>query len=315
MKIAILLSTYNGESFITEQLDSIAIQSYRDFEVFIRDDGSSDNTLSLLHDYCKKDCRFKLIESNGNLGSAGSFIQLLKVVESDVYLFSDQDDVWLPSKVERVVEHFKNVDMDISVLYHTDLRVVNQSLVTLHSSFLRQQCMDANYSNSKNNILIQNFVVGCTSAVNNSLKKQVFSVDFDIKNVAMHDWWLALIAKFFGRIDFDSNKTILYRQHGKNVLGAPSNSLMRYVISMLTGAGIGRVRNFRLKVSAQAVAFMQAYEPHLAQNHKENLILVSKIGEGGSLRDLITCYENGISMQGVKRNLALIYSFLFSGEK
>lgn len=311
MSVAILLSTYNGSSYLIEQLESLLHQTYRSFDVYIRDDGSTDNTLEIVKLYCEKYNQFHLLPADENLGCASSFMYLLNNVEADVYFFCDQDDIWLPEKISRAMVYFDGIDPSIPALYHSDLIVVDQNKNVLHESFLDQQCMCALDSMSKNNLFIQNFIVGCTTAINKSLVAKVFNFDKKPTNIAMHDWWIALVAKTMGTIYFDDEKTILYRQHSKNVLGAQSNSIFRYIKSFLSGHGKVKVNNFRTIVAKQAEAFLKTYYSFISQNDRNKLVLVSEIRPGYGIKGIMKCYNNQIRMQGLKRNIAMFYVSLF----
>nr|WP_318381087.1 glycosyltransferase family 2 protein [uncultured Enterobacter sp.] len=314
MIITVLLSTFNGENFLLEQLDSLRSQTYSEFKVYIRDDGSTDNTLSILESYCSKDSRFILINSGGNVGCAESFLKLMSSIESDVYMFCDQDDVWLKDKIARVYSHFSKVeDNSIPQLYHSDLIVVDEKLDVLNNSFLKHQSFNAYDSMAKNNLYIQNFVVGCTMAVNSALADKISKKLTDHKSIAMHDWWAALVAKSFGTIHFDDEKTILYRQHSKNVLGAQPNTLRRFIRSLISGNGLERVDRFRSIVVKQAESFIRIYADELPEDAVTKLkLVINGLGVRASFKSLVTCFFNGIYMQGYKRNFALIYSVLIS---
>lgn len=136
MNVAILLSTYNGEKYLEEQLDSLLLQSYQDFVVYIRDDGSSDRTVNIINQYVMKDNRFINVGNSENLGCAASFINLLRNASADIYMFCDQDDYWLPNKLQRAVDYFSAIDPLQPTLYHCDLSVVDEKLNIIQNSFL-----------------------------------------------------------------------------------------------------------------------------------------------------------------------------------
>lgn len=314
MNVVVLLSTYNGEAFLAEQLDSLLSQTYRDFTIYIRDDGSRDNTVNIIDDYCNKDIRIKRLESFENIGCAASFLSLMNHCESDIYIFCDQDDVWNPDKVKRIVEYYSSQDMTQPILYHTDLRVVDQNLNIIHNSFLHYQKMSPLHATKKNNLFIQNFVVGCTSAVNHSLVTLALTslTSQQYNNIAMHDWWLAMTARLFGRIHYDDVAPILYRQHANNVLGAKSSGIFRFLKLGFNGQGLKRVGSFREKVVNQNILLLEVYQDKLDVKDKKNLqIVVDALSENGGALPLMKCFMRGCYMQGMKRNLALLYSVVF----
>jgi rhamnosyltransferase len=311
MEVAVLMSTYNGEKFLSQQIDSVLSQEYQKFKLYIRDDGSSDASLDIVKKAAMNDDRIILFEDGSNLGASKSFISMLKKVSADIYFFCDQDDVWMKNKIGDGVCSLERFNRDIPILYHTDLQVVDSDLNLIHRSFLAHQSMVASKSMRKNNIYIQNFVVGCTVCFNRALADLVNDQNDKSYAIAMHDWWIALIAKSFGKIIFDETPSILYRQHETNVLGAPNNSFRRYINSYLSGKGLTKVKEFRIKTSSQAAEFLNQYGMLLTVRERKIYMKVSQLGEGCTVFNYVTCIFLGISMQGKKRNLALFYSILY----
>ena len=132
------MATYNSEKYIIEQIDSIIAQTYTDWSLYIRDDGSKDRTLSLIKDYQTRYDNIFLLDSHESLGPRDSFLDLLSKVESEYYMFSDHDDIWLSNKIERFVDE---IDTYISgndlcpIIVCSDLKVVDSELNELYPSF------------------------------------------------------------------------------------------------------------------------------------------------------------------------------------
>lgn len=308
--VAVLVSTYNGEHYIKEQLDSILNQSYNEVEIFIRDDGSSDRTVEIIEEYIGMHKNIHLIDNDENLGCAASFLSLLEHVNADYYFFCDQDDVWSEKKVEITLSSFLN-NNDIPHLVHSDLFVVNESLNMINQSFYDYQKLDPIIGYDKKKLVVQNYIVGCTVCINKELRDLVVKyINISgINGIAMHDWWIALTAMFFGKITYIARPLVHYRQHDNNVLGAPDNSFIRYMNSFFSGRGIEKVRGFTKKVSIQSDAFLNTYE-HLLCNEDIELLKRAKLFDtnlgAGNMLKLI--FSNKIRLQGKKRNLALIYT-------
>ena len=131
-QIDILMATYNGEKYLKEQIESILQQTYTNFKLIISDDCSKDNTREILEQYAQKDSRIEIHFQQQNLGYVKNFEFLLTKVENDIYMLSVQDDVWLPTKVEKTYNKMKEADAD---LVFTDLEVVDENLQTLYPSF------------------------------------------------------------------------------------------------------------------------------------------------------------------------------------
>lgn len=222
MKVVVLMSTWQGERFVEEQLRSILAQLPPRGQVIVRDDGSTDRcvaTIEALHD-----ARITVLRGE-NVGFARSFLHLLELApdDADVIMLSDQDDVWLPGKISRAVEHLAPLE-GTPALYCSRLQLVDESLRPLGLS--QHWCRAPSFRNA----LTENIAVGCTSAVNRAglLLARHYG---DPGRLTFHDWWLYLTIAAFGRVVFDSEPTILYRQHGTNNLGAGSG-LRRYLVML-----------------------------------------------------------------------------------
>ncbi len=218
MKVNILMSTYNGERFLAQQLDSILEQTYKDWTLLIRDDGSSDRTPEIIADYAQKDPRIVFInpDQRDNLGVIKNFYTLLKYQEADFYFFCDQDDVWLPEKLELCIQEGRKYPADKPLLVYTDLKVVNQDLEVQHPSMIRTQSGHANTTLLQE--LTENTVTGGVAMINEATAKNWQAQNLD--KLIMHDWFLALVAAAKGNLVYIDQPTELYRQHDSNVLGA-----------------------------------------------------------------------------------------------
>jgi rhamnosyltransferase len=220
----IVLSSYNGEQFITEQINSIRKQSFTDWTLLVRDDGSSDRTIPLVQALAEQDDRIRLLDdTQGRLGPAASFGVLLaraRDLGAPYVALSDQDDVWLPTKLARELERLKDQEAvsgtTTPLLIHSDLAVVREDLTLLHRSFLEFQGLQHQAQLPLRTLLIQNFVTGSTVVLNRALLECAVPVP----RVIMHDWWLALCAAASGRLLYLPEATVLYRQHRDNAQGS-----------------------------------------------------------------------------------------------
>ncbi|HEL1986571.1 TPA: glycosyltransferase family 2 protein [Streptococcus suis] len=216
MKVNILMSTYNGQQFLAEQIRSIQEQTYTDWTLFIRDDGSSDNSKEILKDFERQDSRIHLIDSDksDNLGVIKSFHKLVNHDRADYYFFSDQDDVWLPNKLELSLNEAQNYPANLPLMVYMDLKVVNQDLEIMTESMVKSQSHHANTELVQE--LTENTVTGGVAMINHTLAEMWQETD----DILMHDWYLALLASAFGNLVFIDQPGELYRQHSDNVLGA-----------------------------------------------------------------------------------------------
>lgn len=214
LKSAILMTTYNGEKFIEEQLKSIKHQTETNWRLYIRDDGSTDGTLAIIKKIAETDTRIVLLkDNNGNIGVKEGFLYLLRNVKAQYYFFSDQDDVWLPEKMGKTIKKFELHSKTDPVLVHTNLTTVDENLNVLKLSFHPM----SKKLDKLNVVLASNSVTGCTVAINNALKEKV--KDDSSKLMIMHDWWLAICAASFGHIEYVYQPMISYRQHSANQVG------------------------------------------------------------------------------------------------
>ncbi len=250
MKIHILLSTYNGEQFLAEQIQSIQNQTVQDWKLLIRDDGSRDRTREIIQEFVAQDSRIHWINENEskNLGVIKSFHNLAQFEEADVYFFSDQDDVWLPQKLELSLAEARKYPAEMPLLVYMDLTVVNQDLEVLSSSMIRSQSGHANTELVQE--LTENTVTGGVAMVNHALI-QLWNQTEDI---LMHDWYLALLATAFGKLVYIDQPGELYRQHEHNVLGARTWS--KRIKKWLRPSLLFRMYWDLIKKSQQQAAFL-----------------------------------------------------------
>lgn len=216
MKVNILLSTYNGERFLAEQIKSIQEQTYSDWSLLIRDDGSKDQTREIIQNFVSQDERIRFINADEvvNLGVIKSFYTLLHYEEADYYFFSDQDDIWLPDKLQTSLDQAQHYSNQEPLMIYMDLKVVNQDLEVMTESMIRTQSHHANTELVQE--LTENTVTGGVSMINHALAKLWTQTE----DIIMHDWYLALLATAFGKLVYIDQAGELYRQHTDNVLGA-----------------------------------------------------------------------------------------------
>jgi Glycosyltransferases involved in cell wall biogenesis len=234
--IAILMATYNGEKYIKEQLDSILNQTYKDITCFIHDDGSTDGTIDIIKKYAEDyPDKVRIVEGEPTGGSKNNFLFLLKEVEADYYMFSDQDDVWLPHKISTLKSGLDEIEQELGdkaadtpVMVFGDMKVVDEKLDVINDSFIRYNDLDTE-NLSINRLVVQNVVAGCTALFNRKLRDEGLKYKNQEK-LRWHDWWLVLIASGKGKIAFHNESLQLYRQHNDNSIGARNDKgLKKYM--------------------------------------------------------------------------------------
>lgn len=207
VKVNVLLSTYNGERFLREQIDSIFAQKDVEVLLTVRDDGSKDSTLSILQGYGSQLSWYQ----GNNLGPARSFMELLQRSEdADLYAFADQDDFWLADKLSVAANCLKEY-ADVPALYFSRTQLTDENLQPTG-------VVETNPLLTFGESLVYEFVPGCTIVMNRRLRDIVnrYTPDY----LSMHDVWVYSVALAVGaKVVFDKTPHILYRQHGNNTIG------------------------------------------------------------------------------------------------
>ncbi|MGH7507495.1 MAG: glycosyltransferase family 2 protein, partial [Longimicrobiales bacterium] len=232
--VVVVLSAYNGSRYIAQQIASIREQSCEDWRLLVRDDMSNDDTRAIVRRSAAADPRIILLPSDRrNLGPPASFGLLLQAavdLGAEYVFLADQDDVWLPDKMERGLAAARAAAAPgRPLLVHSDLRVVNNGLGTIAESFMRFQGIFNTAEQPLATLLAQNFVTGCATLVNRALLRVAIPIP---DGVTMHDWWLAQCAAASGTIVYLPAPGVLYRQHGANAVGASGvSALTRRAVS------------------------------------------------------------------------------------
>lgn len=288
-RVAILLSTYNGGRFLAQQLDSLLTQDYENFLIVARDDGSGDGTRQLLAAFAQQHGAMMHVveDGRGNLGPAASFSALLDYALANAELlrlkpaylmFCDQDDIWEPGKLKLQMGRMAQVealDPAAAVLVHSDLRVVDENNRELAASFLAYQGLESR-RNGFANILASNVVTGCTVLINEALARLAMPIP---SGAVMHDWWLALVAAAFGRVEFEPHPLVRYRQHGQNTLGARRRqSHTRGPAELIQTAMSAGVNPHLREAGAQAQVFRRRYADRMSPVQRGACALAGLMG-------------------------------------
>lgn len=224
-KVQILIATYNGEKYLEEQLNSILNQTYTNWEVLIRDDGSNDKTLNILSkylfDYPKN--FFIINDDLGNLGPCYNFLKLVEYSTSEYIFFCDQDDIWAENKLALFVESFEKAEKLYSkekpLLLHSNLSIINQNKDIISPSYTDFMKLNTVKQNKLEKLLVRNFP-GCSMAINRALINKTLP---NPNNIMMHDLWFSLIACIFGKIIYLNEPLVSYKIHDQNTIGIGKN--------------------------------------------------------------------------------------------
>ena len=255
-KVQVLMSTYNGEKYLKEQIDSIIKQEDVELEILVRDDGSRDSSIKILEELSKKYKNIKYYKGD-NLGPARSFMELLNKSDEtfDYYAFADQDDVWMPNKLINAIKKLEECE-DKPALYMSALEIVDENL-----NFIETKKVEGNFSFEGE--MIKNFATGCTMVLNKKLVNIV--KEYNPTYLIMHDSWITRVCYAIGgNVIIDEKSYIKYRQHGDNVLGYKDEGLQK----LKRQFKIAFKDNVCMRVNI-AKELKNGYEDKLADNTRE----------------------------------------------
>ncbi|MBO5548290.1 MAG: glycosyltransferase family 2 protein [Prevotella sp.] len=267
-RVVVLMSTYNGEKYLREQIDSILTQKGIDVQLIVRDDGSKDGTVSILKEYQQKGALWYY--TGENLGPKYSFLHLLREAPPcDFYAFSDQDDVWLSEKLYHGIGLLQDDD-DSPALYFSQTQQTDETLHAIPYPLIHPRLT---FGES----LIYAYASGCTMIFNDKLRS--ITLSYHPSFLDMHDRWLInLTTAFNGHLVFDKNPYILYRQHAHNVIGLHDNKWKEWKLRLHRIFQREQIR------SKTAQELLTGYQNQLPQEHQEMLTLFTNAKNNYKLR-------------------------------
>lgn len=258
-KVEILLSTYNGEKYLREQLDSFtALENYDDVKVLIRDDGSTDSTREILTEYRDKYGFDILFGENVGLNRSLHALMLAADKNVEYFAFSDQDDVWLPNKLSRALTHLSAMGSDAPALYCACSTLTDGELNPSGHTLIPKKSL------SFYNAMVQNVAIGHTQVFNRALLELLCREYSD--DIVITDHWAYLLASTAGSVVYDSEQTTLYRQHGSNVIGY-GNSFFATLKTRIRRVFAGKPQ----ENTRQLTAFLKCYGADMTPEHRYEL--------------------------------------------
>lgn len=278
--IEIVLATYNGARFLPELLASLEKQTDDNWRLLVRDDNSSDDTAGIIRAWSARfEGRLLLLEDGcGTLGASRNFAELLFRSTALYVACCDQDDVWSPDRLELTRRALAGSERDRGVetptLVHTDLEVVDSNLRTIAPSLWRYQKLKPANSEDPGRAAVQNGVTGCTILMNRALLDLAMPIPAE---AVMHDWWLAIVAAASGVVIGIPERTVRYRQHGGNELGAQGRDLLIIMRRVHRFLDPSELRESVQVSSLQARAFVQRFGQSTPVGTNERLIAWSEI--------------------------------------
>lgn len=269
------MSTYNGEKYLKEQLDSLLSQSLLPTKIIIRDDGSSDNTVNIIKDYAEKNNIINFYQGT-NIGPTKSFYNLINnVSDADYYALCDQDDVWFNNKLEKAINRLEKEGKNIPLLYSGRFILTDEKLNKLNSNMSKLYSY-TDFAHS----LIYHTSPGCTFVFNNLARKQILKYDMNTRFCKIHDEIIHKVVSMFGKVILDEEPLMYYRQHANNVFGLTANKNKEFV---------HRVKNFLSKDvkndrSKIARDLLEVYGSECDKDKKELLNIVGNYVNSNKLK-------------------------------
>lgn len=304
--VSILLASYNGEKYIAEQIESLLGQTIQDFTLFVCDDQSTDDTFAIINEYAQKysDKIFVYQNEKNTGGAKHNFIKMMVERKDNYIMLCDQDDVWLPDKIEKSLLKIRELEAiygtDEPLLVHTDLKVVDKNLNVISSSFVKMS--RTNYEKKTlNHLLTRNIAAGCTQIYNKAMADLIFA---EPEYMVVHDWWIALIASAFGKISAIYEPTILYRQHGSNSIGAKKELSFANIYYRLTN--FKKMADTVKGTYTQAKSFLSLYYDRLSHEQQDLLGAYASIPRRSIAGRMRILFKYKVFMYGFMRKFAQI---------
>ncbi|MXV51719.1 glycosyltransferase [Pedobacter sp. HMF7647] len=267
-EISVVMATYNGERFLAEQLQSIISQTFPPAEIIICDDGSTDGTVAILEEFALKYSFIKIYKNERTLGVVANFKKGVSLTKENTYIaFADQDDIWLPEKLEHGIRTGLLTD-NVPATCYSDLEVITESGDFRYRSFWETMLLDK-YQHTFDTVLFKNPIAGCTMLMNPEMRR--FVADIPAKGV-LHDAWLGLCAFTFGNVYKIDVPLVRYRQHDKNITFQAGKKKDRRAVRLMKELTAAIRGENLLKDQMRLVkAFYEQYQAEIPQQKKNML--------------------------------------------
>ncbi|KAB5604164.1 glycosyltransferase family 2 protein [Bifidobacterium jacchi] len=307
--IDVLLACYNGEKYLEEQVTSILSQTLKNWELYISDDGSTDETESIIDKLELRDPRIHKLQTGIiHKCAAYHFIDMLQYSNNDYFCLCDQDDYWLPNKLStslsRIQELERRYGKSVPLLVFSDMKIVDENLATIAESFL----VDSGKNNIKpiiEEILNTSIAAGCTMMGNGALRRLVCKTGYK-PVIVMHDWWIADIAVSCGYMEKISDQLVLYRQHGNNSVGAEHYSIASKIKSFKSNA-VKYWNNCR-----QIDYLYSNYNSYMSVIVKNKVLTYIETLNNRNLSQIYTLWRQGLLKKSLVKKISQVLTILFT---
>ena len=310
-ELSIALCTCEGSFYLPEQLESLVGQSFLPGELVVFDDASSDNSAELIEAFAgRAPFKVRLALNEKRLGAVNNFSQAISLCRGDYVALCDQDDIWLPDKLELTMQRMKEAEeaygKTTPLLVHTDLKVIDSAGIIIAPSFMKLRKLKPAQDDPLKILCAQNFVTGCTVLINRPLIDAAIPIP---ESAMMHDWWLALVAAARGKIIYEPQATVLYRQHEKNVIGSRGFYTEENIARLLD------MKNMEKKLAGtvdQLRALKGRLEGFPNGKRTSELDYYLAAASQGGVKALLAALRGGIRNAGLFRS-AVFYLLLLKG--
>ncbi|QXZ09311.1 glycosyltransferase [Comamonas sp. Y33R10-2] len=306
-KVAILMATYNGSRFISEQIESLMEQTFKNWILYVRDDLSTDETLSIVESYAENDKRIKIVrDGKGRLGACQNFARLCQFIDRDAFdyfMFCDQDDRWRSEKIEISVSTLENLEVN----YKNDFLLAYGTLLYTDSKGVLLKISSPDFSSTPTlgKIIAQNYIYGCTMIMNKKLFNEIGVIPEASEN---HDYWIALVAMFNdAKTQYISQPLVFYRQHDSNVSGSYMNSSL-----------LNRIKRLKNKSMEQSIFRRKAMIQEIFVRYQEveknfNILLLTRylnFLQFGGIANFYYVFDYGVRNFKFHSNILYYYALI-----
>ena len=301
-EIGIILATYNGEKYLREQLDSILSNTFKDYEIHICDDGSTDGTIAIAKEYAEKYPQITLWQNKQNQGYTRNFLKAVQRETFPYFMFCDQDDIWKPDKIEVTYRAMKAAEEKENgpILVFTDAESYDDVSKTDIGSFHKMSHLDTKKVDTAH-LFMENKCIGCTIMCNAKVRGYLTELPEEIR---VHDWWLALICSHFGKVVYVDKMTLHYRQHSDNMIG--TSSFFQYVAKRIRH--IKEQKEALRATFAQGTAFYRMFGEQIPNPERKKCAYeFAKMSESNAVKRRFLALHYGFLKSGLVRNLALMF--------
>ena len=265
--VSIAMTSYNGSKFIEKQLNSLCNQTYKNFEVVICDDCSTDETVQIISKF-KEKLKINLIENQKNLGMVKNFEKSISLCKGEFIALCDWDDIWLPQKIEILVSKIENYSLVFS-----DAALIDSNDNVIQNSFRKYSKIKTISGKPLLHLFFANYVTGCMTLFTRELAQKSIPIP---DGERFHDWWIATVATKVHGIKAIDDKLILYRQHSSNEVGAKkAYNLFTRIVSLIKNPLIPYydIRNYEKRFSKIQIKRIKAIKKSPIFTPKEQRIL------------------------------------------